>query len=118
VTALGWAAQQPPQVPDVPPFPNLPDFAPGPSPEIIVPVILILVAGVVLWPLVRAYARRLERGAGDSAMREELEHLRTRVAELEAVHQRVMELEERVDFSERLLIQRRPEALRPGEGGS
>jgi flagellar biosynthesis/type III secretory pathway M-ring protein FliF/YscJ len=109
--------QTPPQTPEVPPLPPLPQFTPGPPVEAIVAVVLILVAGVVLWPLVRAWARRLERGADDPALREELDHLRTRVAEFEALQQRVMELEERVDFSERLLTQRSPEVLRGGESG-
>jgi flagellar biosynthesis/type III secretory pathway M-ring protein FliF/YscJ len=82
----------------------------------IIAVVAIIVAGIVLFPLIRALARRLERGRPDDSALAEIEHLRGRVAELEQVQQRVAELEERVDFSERLLTQRAPEGLlRPGE---
>jgi hypothetical protein len=54
---------------------------------------IILGVGI---PLIKAWSRRLERGsAPDPSPNEELEELRHRVAELE----------ERVDFSERLLAQ-------------
>lgn len=76
------------------------------------PVAVLIVAGMlgvtalVLYPLARAMARRLE-GSGGGAVRAELESLRERMAELEQGHHRLAELEERVDFSERLLAERR-----------
>jgi hypothetical protein len=46
---------------------------------------------------------------------EELEALRARITDLEAQQQRVAELEERVDFAERLLTQRREAERLPQE---
>jgi hypothetical protein len=47
---------------------------------------------------------------------EEIEALKARVGPLEAAEQRVLELEERLDFAERLLAQQRdPSRLGPGE---
>lgn len=70
-------------------------------------IVLTIVAGFVLWPLARAWARRIEGKSVDQALLNEIEQLRNRVAELEESHHRVLELEERVDFSERLLSQGR-----------
>jgi flagellar biosynthesis/type III secretory pathway M-ring protein FliF/YscJ len=70
-------------------------------------IVSILVAGAVLWPLMRALGRRLEGGSDEpelGAVRAELEDLRRQVASLADVS-RVAELEERVDFAERLLAQ-------------
>lgn len=72
-------------------------------------LMVLLVVGVgallgkVVVPIAQAYARRLERGAGDGAVAE----LQERVAELEQREARLAELEERVDFAERLLAQQR-----------
>ena len=61
----------------------------------------------VFWPLMRAIARRIEgKGRTDPALLEELDHLRARMADLEAMQMRMGELEERVDFTERLLAQK------------
>ena len=57
------------------------------------------------WPLVRAFARRLESGGHRAELQAELEGLRSRVDELEAGQAHVAELEERLDFAERLLAQ-------------
>jgi hypothetical protein len=79
----------------------------GPPEEIIIFAIIAL--AVILWPLARALARRLEhRGVADAAHVEELE---ARVAELEERHLHVAELEERMDFAERVLA-RQGEAAR------
>ncbi len=107
----------------LPPLPPLPPDMPqvfvgsGPPVEAIISVVVVIVGAFLLWPLVRAWARRLERGGGgaDQEARGEIEALRARVAELEVVEQRVLELEERMDFSERLLTQRTGEPLRRGE---
>lgn len=93
------------------------------SPEVILPPWMTLPPGVtmlialgalaaatiVFYPLMRALGRRLEgRAAGlDPETRSELDQLRERVAELEGMQHRMLELEERVDFAERLLSQRR-----------
>jgi Tfp pilus assembly protein PilO len=81
---------------------------------------LVVIATAVAIP-VAAYAaiaatraiwikpRRPEADAGS----EDLEDLRTRVAELESLRSRMLELEERVDFTERMLVQQRDAARLP-----
>ncbi len=114
---------QAPQVPQPPPVPPVivSDF-PVPPPWVTLPppVVLLItlgfIAGVafVLYPIVRALARRLEGRAGNAEMEAQLEDLRERVRELEGVQMRVAELEERLDFTERLLTQRRDQELPRG----
>lgn len=105
--------------PPVPPVPPVPEIwvNSGPPEAVImasVMIVVIIVAGVVLAPLVRALARRLEGKAVDAGLAADVEHLRGRVAELEAAQSRMAELEERVDFSERLLAQaREPQSRAP-----
>lgn len=103
--------------PEIPPIPPMPDFPVIVGPEMIppwVPVIAalgILMTGIVLWPLVRALARRIDgRGASDAELRGEIEALHQRVADLEQVESRLGELENRIEFSERLLTQHRESA--------
>jgi hypothetical protein len=63
-------------------------------------------AASVLYPMARGWARRLE-GRGDRhEAREELEMLQERINDLERQVSLVPELEERLDFAERLLAQR------------
>lgn len=71
---------------------------------------------LLLYPLMRAIARRIEgAGRGDPNLLAEVEGLRARVAELDALQHRLSELEERVDFAERLLAQRpQDRSLSPG----
>jgi cytochrome c-type biogenesis protein CcmH/NrfG len=100
----------------VPPLPPVPPdvgliVSSGPPVGAIVATVLLVVAGVLLLPVMRAWARRLERGAVPVEALDELEHLRERVAELEPLAQRVAELEERLDFAERLLTRPAPESL-------
>ncbi|HUL68739.1 MAG TPA: hypothetical protein VLT17_00695 [Gemmatimonadales bacterium] len=73
----------------------------------ILAITLAATALIVLWPLRRALGRRFDDlGERDAALRAELEDLRARVAELE----------ERLDFAERIQAGRRePERL--GQGG-
>lgn len=72
---------------------------------------------IVLWPLVRAWARRIEgRGQANQASLEEVDQLRQRLAQLEELTHRVAELEERADFAERLLTQHRDAERLPGRG--
>jgi len=80
----------------------------GPSHDLIIGVtmiILVIVGGLVLYPLVRALARRVEGKAGSG---EDARLVEARVAELE---HRLADVEERLDFSERMLSQREPVAL-------
>ncbi len=54
-------------------------------------------------PVGRALARRIEGGHAEGADTERVELLEHRVHDLEAAQLRVAELEDRVDFTERLL---------------
>lgn len=106
-------------VPPVPPLPPLPFEQHGLSSPAIVMIVLAALTAMtlVLWPLARALARRLEgRGGGDAALRSELEQLHDRLAEVDGLQQRVAELEERLDFAERLLA-RGPAATAPLQRG-
>jgi hypothetical protein len=79
-------------------------------------VVLLLGAGLILaaliWPLIRAIARRIEGSSVAVQLQTELDALRERVRQLEEVAPRVAELEERLDFTERIVAQaREPERL-------
>jgi hypothetical protein len=61
---------------------------------------------IILGPLTWALARRLGRkGNPDSALQAEVEQLHARLGEVDSLQSRLVELEERVDFTERLLAQ-------------
>ena len=80
---------------------------------------VLVVGAIVLWPVVRAFARRIEsKGQSDQGSFEEIDHLRQRLSQLEDLPHRVAELEERAEFAERMLAQaREPERL-PGRVGN
>ena len=103
---------QEPAPPPIPPIgpqfdPNLIFMNDGISPVFVfIPVAALIAITIILWPIMRALARRLERkGNVDSALRAEVEQLHTRLAEMDSLQSRLLELEERVDFTERLLAQ-------------
>jgi hypothetical protein len=109
------------QVP-APPVPQAPPFDPnlifmnhgGPPGSVLLIIIAALTATVIiLWPVMRAFGRRLEgKEGGDPALRSDVDHLHARLGEIDALQTRVAELEERVDFTERLLAQsREPDRL-------
>lgn len=107
----------------VAPLPPLPPDVSGPVTTVIgwaeiAPAIAMIgffvMAGFLLLPLVRAWGRRIEGGASEPAVLDELSHLRERVAELDNSVGRMHELEERLDFAERLLTQRQHAQL-PGQ---
>jgi Tfp pilus assembly protein PilO len=106
---------QVPPVPPIPPIPPIPDLVQVVPPWMIMPppvmalIGLAVVAGtaLVLYPIARALGRRLEGRGGNQELQQQLEELRDRVHDLEASQHRVAELEERLDFTERLLTQRR-----------
>ena len=87
------------------------------------PVFGALAAGAIFFALLRgpigkAIAKMLEGGssAGDDQLTIRVEQLEDRLAELGMDQQRVSELEERLDFAERLLSQSEPAgALRKPE---
>lgn len=89
------------------------------SPTVVLIVIAALTATtIILWPIMRAFARRLEgKGNVDSALRAEVDQLQARLGEVDVLHNRVAELEERLDFTERLLAQAHDAQSRvlPGE---
>lgn len=97
-----------PPVPPSPQFdPNLFIMSDGGPPIVLLIVITALTAMVViLWPIMRAFGRRLEgRGNTDPALKADMEHLQARLGEVDSLQARVLELEERVDFTERVLSQ-------------
>ena len=104
-----------PPVP-APPFdPNLIFLNDGGPPAIVMIVFLgLLATTIILWPVMRAFARRLEgKGASDPALHAEIEQLQHRLGEVDGLHQRVAELEERIDFTERIVAQgREPDRLK------
>jgi hypothetical protein len=109
--------QGPPEIPYIPtppPWITLP-----PAVTLMIALGFFAVCGVVLHPLVRAIGRRLEgkSGVNDAALREAIDRLDARLGEVDALQHRVMELEERLDFTERMLAQRREPARLP-EGKS
>lgn len=88
------------------------------SPEelkVFVAALTIVMLGVcvvkLLMPVAQGYGRRLAAKDSDDGVRRELDELRLRVAELETREGRLLEVEERLDFAERLLSQRRERAL-------
>ncbi len=102
----------------IPPMPPMPPTAPfdpnlllmnGDWPAVVMILLAFTTAAtIVLWPLARALARRLEgRGTVDAALRAEVEQLHHRLGEVDAMQGRIGELEERLDFAERLLAQHR-----------
>jgi hypothetical protein len=88
----------------------------------IVPLAGMLTSVILLYPLVRGGVRFLERKTGGGARSEELEALRQnlrllqdRMDSIDLQEDRVTELEERVDFAERMLAQQR-EVRQIGDG--
>ena len=89
------------------PAPGLPgrDVIPEWVPPFLAVAMIVGVAAWLIMPLVRAWARRIEGHGADPATEDELMQIRDRVAELEMTAMRMQELEERLDFAERLLAQ-------------
>jgi len=120
---------------DVPAPPAPPEVvvvsqAPGNDPSTWPPevFVLIILAGlafsaILLWPIVRALARRLE-GGSNAKLQGELEEIRARLdamesrsvtsGEFDQAQHRLYDLEERLEFAERMLT--RPET--PKQGGA
>ena len=95
-----------PPVPPTPPFdPNLVFQNGGIDAGVVTIVVFALLAAtIILWPVMRALARRLEGKSADPALREEVERLHHRLEEVDVLQGRVAELEERIDFTERILV--------------
>jgi hypothetical protein len=101
-------------IPPTPPTPQAPSFDPNlilltGGPPLVLMIVLAALAAttIILWPIVRAFARRLEGKTGDPALRAEIEQLHARLGEVDTLQARVGDLEERLDFAERLLAQNR-----------
>jgi hypothetical protein len=93
----------PPPIPPIPVDPNL-VMSQLTSPAVVLIVAAIMAAlTIVLWPLARALARRIEGKGAAPALQNEIEHLHQRLSEMDGLQVRVAELEERLDFAERLL---------------
>ena len=71
--------------------------------------------GWILKPVIEGIGRRLAGGGGAqaAALEAEVQDLHARLGELEGVAQRLVEVEDRLDFTERLLAQQRPAAMLP-----
>lgn len=113
--------EAPPAPPPMPDFPVIvqtgssPFDAMPPQALFLIVVAVLTAATIILYPLIRGIARRIEGRSGmDADAKAELQELRERVSRLEEGHSRMTELEERVDFAERLLAQREPARLREG----
>lgn len=84
----------------------------GGGPDLFEAIAIVAVSVSMAWvtykllmPLIKAFASRIE-GKGNSALEHRVQELEQRVHEGEQAQQRVAELEERLDFAERLLSQR------------
>ena len=95
----------PPAPPAPPVFDGTVMIGHNDGPPVIVFLAFFAVMAIVLWPLVRALARRLEGRNVGTGVEAELDELRGRLQEMELSQVRMAELEERLDFTERLLAQ-------------
>lgn len=90
----------------------------GPG-ETIALIAVLLAAVKIIGPVGAAIGDRLRGGRlesqPDHRLADEVDGLRERVQHLEQMQQRVMELEERVDFAERLLARPPGHAARIGD---
>ena len=111
-------------VPTPPPAPPPPETiviggsGPGPGETIAIVAIALSLAWLtytLIGPLVRAWASRIE-GKGNAQLEGRVRELEQHLAENESATQRIAELEERLDFAERLLAQRDDPARLPNEG--
>ncbi|HXE56725.1 MAG TPA: hypothetical protein VNK43_01880 [Gemmatimonadales bacterium] len=83
---------------------------------VVVSGLLLATLVVGLGPIGRALARRIEgRGVAESRLEELLARLEARLGDVERAHDRLAEVEERLDFAERLLA-RSPGPERGSEG--
>jgi hypothetical protein len=86
------------------------------GPEFAVPSLIVGVIGatvILRGPLGAALASRLSGTTVSAALADEVEELRQRLSEVESGAERLADVEERLDFAERLLAQRN-DAILPG----
>lgn len=79
-------------------------------------VLGFIVVVKVIGPLMRVWVRKLEGKSAPPELQAEVAQLRDQIAEVEPLRHRVLELEERVEFAERLLAQRKDQDLLPRGG--
>lgn len=104
------------QVP-VPPVPYPPSMW---FQDVVLPLLGIALGAFVVWQGFRALHKYLDQRAGGApqeldALRSEVEQLRAQAEDVPLLRERVMELEERMDFAERVLTKQAREALPGGE---
>lgn len=109
------------------PAPVPPDIDPtvviaGGGPSITETIAIVVISLSIAWvtykliaPLIRAWAARIE-GKGNAELEQRVHELEQRLADGEQAQVRVADLEERLDFAERLLSQREEQG-RMGPGG-
>lgn len=73
----------------------------------IVVVMVTACLAALLLPLAQAFARRIDPGRATNEMRQQLADVTAQLDELRRGQDRVAELEARLDFAERLLVQQR-----------
>lgn len=78
----------------------------GPDNEALVSLVVAASLGLLAWRRARAIRKGVVAGTGEYQS-ERVAELEQRITDLEAQHGRMLELEERVDFAERLLTQQR-----------
>lgn len=87
----------------------------GPDDDIVIPLVFGTSALLFEWRRRRALKELGPAGlTTDEVAAQRMGELEDRVAEIDLLHARITELEERVDFSERLLAQGRSTAQEPG----
>lgn len=73
----------------------------------IVAVMVAACLAALLYPLAQAFARRIDPGRATNEMRQQLADVSAQLEELRQGQERVAELEARLDFAERMLVQQR-----------
>ncbi len=84
---------------------------------LVISVSFAFVAYKLLMPLVRAFAARIENRGGNPMLEQRVGELQQQLSEADGLQHRVAELEERLDFAERLLAQREDPARLPDGRG-
>ena len=85
--------------------------------QIVMPLVGIAFGGFVVWGVFRTVNKYLERrqsGPELTGLREEVERLRAKAEAVDELALRLGEVEERVDFAERILAQQKQDRLGPG----
>jgi hypothetical protein len=86
--------------------------------NLIIPIAGMLTGIVLGMPLIRAAVRYIERrtgGEADPKLRAQVEEVRSRLDGMEELRERVLDLEERIDFTERVLARTKDQRLVSGE---